>query len=121
MNVKSELTRNDVIFFMDMIDSVWSPNFKPQIFKQKPYYKILNQKNSDDYKRFLGVYKAIRHVLTERELTVLDEIYGVDKEGSQLKTIAAILNISPERVRQISKEAENKLAKKLLSQIKKCN
>lgn len=55
----------------------------------------------------MGVYKAIRHVLTERELTVLDEIYGVDKEGSQLKTIAAILNISPERVRQISKEAEN--------------
>lgn len=45
-------------------------------------------------------------------------MYGVYKEKSQLKTVASMLSISPERVRQISRKAENKIARELLSKLK---
>ena len=113
-----DITRSDAIFFMDMINSVWSPNFEPGFYKLRPYHNLLKERDSEDSKRFVGIYKAIRHTLTEREQTVLNEMYGVYKEKSQLKTVASMLSISPERVRQISRKAENKIARELLSKLK---
>ncbi|MEH7239438.1 sigma factor-like helix-turn-helix DNA-binding protein [Bacillus sp. JJ1562] len=62
----------------------------------------------------MSIYKTIRNVLPERMQIVLNEIYGVDKEEcSKLKPVGVILNISPERVRQIIYRAESILAKEL--------
>lgn len=109
-----KITIEDVVFFLDMIDSTKSPNFKPKMYKQKPYYTLFKDKDSGDYKRFVSIYKTIRNVLPKRMQIVLNEIYGVDKkECPQLKPVGVILNISPERVRQIIYRAESILAKEL--------
>lgn len=109
-----KFTAEDAVFFLDMIDSIWSSNWKPKMYKQKPYYGLFKDRDSDDYIRFISVYKATRDVLSERMQIVLNEIYGVDKEEcSKLKTVGVILNVSPERVRQIIYKAESKLARKV--------
>ncbi|WML26283.1 hypothetical protein [Neobacillus sp. OS1-33] len=115
---KTELTKDDAIFFMDMVASVWSPNFVSKLYKAKPYIKILTEKVSDNYKRFIGLYTAMSYLLSERELIILNGIYGVNKERARLKSVAKLLNLSPERVRQIRNEAEKKIAKKLWVKLK---
>lgn len=112
------ITREDVIFFMDMVGSTLSPNVVPKMYRPKPYFKILMKKGSDDYNRFIGIYKVMIHVLTEREQIILNEMYGVDKESAHLKTVAELLNLSPERVRQIRNQAEYKIIRRLLVQLK---
>jgi hypothetical protein len=67
MDNKNKLTKEDAIFFKDMVDSVWSTNFAPKLYKVKPYAKIRNNKNSNEFKRFIGLYKAMRRVLSERD------------------------------------------------------
>lgn len=108
------LTKDERIFFMDMIGSFYSPNYVPKLYKVKPYSKILKDRSSDKYKLFIEVFKTVRHILSEREMIILDDIYGVNKESSSLKTaVGKSLNISTERVRQILKFAEFKIAKEL--------
>jgi DNA-directed RNA polymerase sigma subunit (sigma70/sigma32) len=118
VDYKNKLTRDDAIFFMDMIEYVWGPNFAPKLYKVKPYTKILNDKNSNNFKRFIRLYKSMSHVLSERELIILDEVYGVNKESTSLKKIAELLNISPERVRQLRNGAENKIGSEILVKLK---
>ena len=97
-----------------MIDSVRSPNYKPEMYKPKPYYALFKDKASEDYRRFISIYKAMRNALPERMQFVLNEIYGVDKEEcSKLKTVGVILNVTPERVRQIIYSAERILGTEL--------
>jgi len=50
------LTKDDVIFFMDMVGSAKSPNFKPKLYRVKPYYKILDDPYSDELLRFIKIY-----------------------------------------------------------------
>lgn len=114
----NNLTKEDSIFFMEMIDSSKSPNFEPKMHQVKPYYKIVNEKDSDDFKRFIKVYNAKRNVLTEREQFILDEIFGVNKNCSKLKPVAEILNISSSRVRQIRNKAERKITSDLFKDFK---
>lgn len=118
MDDEKILTRDDVIFFMDMVASSKSPNYVPKLPKIKPYNKILKERNSIDFKRFIRVYKAVRHILSNRELIILDEVYGVNKERSSLKTVGEMLNISPERVRQIRAKAEYKIVDELIKSTK---
>jgi DNA-directed RNA polymerase sigma subunit (sigma70/sigma32) len=112
-------TRDDAIFFMDMVGSTRSPNFvPPQLGKVKPYKKIVKEKDSIDTKRFIGLYKSIRHRLNEREVIILNEMYGVDKESpATLKTVGQLLNISPERVRQISSLTERNIVWAMLKEL----
>ncbi|MGG3471316.1 sigma factor-like helix-turn-helix DNA-binding protein [Neobacillus pocheonensis] len=58
------------------------------------------------------------HVLNEREQIILNEMYGVNKERTYLKTVAELLNLSPERVRQLRNRAEYKMIRRLLVRIK---
>ncbi|MCY8938857.1 sigma factor-like helix-turn-helix DNA-binding protein [Peribacillus frigoritolerans] len=119
MDYEKILTKNDAIFFMDMVG--WNPNFIFKSYKKKPYTKLLSQKNSDNYERFIEVYKAMRHVLPEREQIILNEIYGVKKERSTLKKVAELLDISPEHVRQLRNRAEDKIVKEILEKLKHDN
>lgn len=112
------ITVKDAVFFLDMIQSPWSPNHKPGFFIQKPYFKLSKEMESIDYKCFLFVYKQLRNILSEREQFILNEIYGVDKERSKFKTVGRALNITQERVRQLCNYAERKLGSELLLKIK---
>ncbi|MFJ7729276.1 hypothetical protein ACIQXV_24525 [Neobacillus sp. NPDC097160] len=112
--VNLSLTKDDAIFFMDMVGSVWGPNFKPKLHKSKPYIKILRHKDSAEYKRFIDVYEVMKYILTEKEIVILNEVYGIDKEKSTLQAVADSLNLSFERVRVLRNGAENKIAKALL-------
>ncbi|NMD71530.1 hypothetical protein HHO41_14590 [Bacillus sp. DNRA2] len=74
MEEEIKLSREDAIFFMDMVASSKSPNYVPKLPKVKPYNKILKDRNSNDFNRFIRLYKAMRYVLAERELIILDEV-----------------------------------------------
>jgi DNA-directed RNA polymerase specialized sigma subunit len=118
MNYAEDITINDAIFYLDMIGSSYSPNREHKIGDLKPYYKILDERNSDDFKRFVGVYTSMRDFLSEREQIILNGIYGVNKERKTLKTIGEMLNVGPERIRQIGRKAESKIARKISAKLK---
>lgn len=61
------ITKEDAVFFLDMIGSRKSPNHIPQFNAEKPYQKILRNRDSVDYKRFVQVYSDVRNTLSERE------------------------------------------------------
>lgn len=116
--LKSSITIDDKTFFMDMVDSVNTPDFKPKLYKVKPYFKILKNKDSHEFKSFISVYMAFRHILPERKMIILNELYGINKDSSDLISIGELLNISPERVRQLRTEAEYVLVKEILLSLK---
>ncbi|MFC2947620.1 sigma factor-like helix-turn-helix DNA-binding protein [Virgibacillus sediminis] len=121
MQQENNLSKDDAIFFMDMVGSVKSPNFETRMNGVKPYYKIIKERDSNKFRRFIRIYIALRHILSEREQVVLNELYGLIKEGSQLKTVGALLNITPERVRQIRNQAERKIVREVLRVVKVSN
>ena len=81
MDYKNKITKNDAIFYLDMIGYIKKKG------ELNPYYKILDERNLNDFKRFVGVYTVMRDFLSEREQIILNEIYGVKKERSTLKKI----------------------------------
>src|SRR5690625_566665 len=114
-----DITSDDVIFFMDMVDSAKSPNFKPKFNRVKPYYKILDNPNSDEFLRFIKIYNKTKHILKERERQISDNIYGVHKTRATFKEACKPYNITPERrVRQILYKAETNLVRSLLNSVK---
>ena len=118
MNYADDIIIYDATFYLDMIGSSLSPNKEHKIGDRKPYYKILDERNSDDFKRFVGVYTLMRDFLSEREQVILNELYGVNKERATLKTIGEMLNVGPERIRQIGRKAEFKIARKIRAKLK---
>ncbi|ALX49070.1 hypothetical protein [Lentibacillus amyloliquefaciens] len=73
------ITSDDAIFFMDMVNSARSPNHVPGFYRVKPYYKILDDPESNEFQRFIKVYNASKHVLQEREQKILAIRYLVLK------------------------------------------
>lgn len=68
------LTKADMLFFMDMVGSGESLHFKPRFYRTKPYYKILDDPDSDEYRRFIKVYHETKHILKKRDRQILDAI-----------------------------------------------
>ncbi|GAB4074606.1 hypothetical protein GCM10028778_21090 [Barrientosiimonas marina] len=112
------ITSDDVIFFMDMVNSPRSPNHIPGFHQPKPYYKILDDPESEEFRRFIKVYNAEKHVLKEREQKILADLYGVTHPKVNLKEASAIYNVTPERIRQIRQKAERKITTSLLKRFK---
>jgi len=104
------LTQEDAIFFLDMIRSYRSPNHIPQLKVVKPYHKIVRNNILIEHQLFIRVYKEVRHILSEKEAYILDEVYN---NGATLKIVGKSLNISSERVRQIRTFAEFKIGKEV--------
>lgn len=113
MNDK-KITSDDAIFFMDMAGSFHSPNATPTMHSVKPYYKILDNPNSNEFQRFIKVYNASKHLLSDREQSILDALYGITHPRRTLKEASIPHNISPERVRQIRQDGERKITRVLL-------
>lgn len=112
-----ELEYDDIIHFLDLIDSMYSPNFTPEIGRRRPYWKLFKEenRNSTEYKRFIKVYSYVKEDLNEREIFVLDYFYGVSGKFLLGSDVAKMLNISSSRVTQIRRYAERKMGRKLYS------
>jgi hypothetical protein len=109
---KDNLTKDNAIFFMDMVGSVLSPNYVPGLYKTKPYKRMLLEKDSD-YQRFIGLFSIMNYVLSKREVFILETLYGVNKEKASILEVSKMLQISHQRVRQIRHDAELKIVREL--------
>src|SRR5699024_828838 len=108
-----DITRDNVIFYMDMVNSAKSPNFIPKLFKRKQYYKILDEPDSDEFHRFIKIYNKTKHILKDRERQILDDIYGVNKPRLTFKEACKPHGITQERVRQLLHKGELKIVRNL--------
>ncbi|RCW62968.1 hypothetical protein [Saliterribacillus persicus] len=118
MDAEINISKEDAIFYLEMIDSVKSPNFKPGLFRRKPYYILIKDRESINYKRFISVYTALRYVLSDREQFILNRVYGINHEVTPTKNIASSLQITPGRVLTIRNKANVKLAREILKLFK---
>lgn len=102
------VTKEEIIYFLDMIDSSHSPNCVPQIGRRRPYWKLLkNRKNNvDEYERFLKVYLFTKDILSEKEQFILDKVYGVDDEIHTETQVAKIMKLSKSRIGYLKRMAE---------------
>jgi DNA-directed RNA polymerase specialized sigma subunit len=97
-----EITKEDVLYFIYMRNS-------EKMGSSKRYYTILQNKDSEEYKRFINVYVKNKYVLPERERIVLDSVYGVNGTPLKLREVADVIKVTPERVRQLVYKSERKL------------
>ena len=102
-----ELEYDDIIHFLDLIDSMYSPNFTPEIGRRRPYWKLFKEENRNS--------SYVKEDLNEREIFVLDYFYGVSGKFLLGSDVAKMLNISSSRVTQIRRYAERKMGRKLYS------
>lgn len=109
------ITEEDVDFFRDMVNL--SRTIKPKFYRHKPYYKILDDPQSEEFQRFIKIYNKTKYILNEREQEILDALYGIHKPRVTLKEASKPHNITPERVRQIVSRAERKIIRKLHRQL----
>lgn len=108
-----QITKEDSLFYLDMINSVYSPSHKPEIGQYKGYYELLKQQDSKDYITFICVYLYFREALSEREKAILDLQYRVNGNILSIKEIGECIGISSSRVSQIRNKAEHKIAKEI--------
>ncbi|WP_161568200.1 sigma factor-like helix-turn-helix DNA-binding protein [Anaerobacillus alkaliphilus] len=106
-----EITKEDMLFYLDMIGSIYGPSYKPKIGKLKPYYPFLKEPTSEEYKRFIQVYLHYRDCLNEREKTILDFQYRLKGEKLTLDQMGEQFGISSSRAAQIRNIAELRIAK----------
>jgi DNA-directed RNA polymerase specialized sigma subunit len=114
----SNILKEDIVFFLDMMNSHHSPNFKRQYGIKSPYVSLLKGRSSTEYKRFITIYRSMNHIFMERERLILDRYYGVLEPTVSLKIIGKEVNLTAERVRQLIAKAENLLAKELAKMLK---
>ena len=106
---EKEMTKEDVLFYLDMIDSSYGPSYEPKIGKFKPYYPLLKERDSEEYKRFIRVYHYFRDCLKEKEKTILDFQYGLKGEIPSLKEVGDYYGFSSSRASQIRNKAERRI------------
>jgi hypothetical protein len=112
-----ELNDDDIIFFKEMIEV-------PSWGARRSYYKILKNRDSEKFIRFICIYKVLRPLLldrlSERELFILDEFYGLKKESIPINELASTLCISRNRVIQVRNNSERKI-RRVFQEVKRKN
>lgn len=103
------ISKEEAIFFLDMINSSSSPNFVPQFFKRKPYILKANRE-STNYEKFIEIYQKCMHVLNEQEQTILNKYYGANEERQTLLPIAQEFKLSKSRIQFLVYMAERKIS-----------
>lgn len=103
------ITRDDVIFFADMVGFPFPSGKRTPIHSKKPYYQILNKPHLDVYQRFIKIYKEARYVLNQREQHILDDLYGIHHPRFTFHKASKHYSITPERIRQICNKSEGKI------------
>lgn len=110
MENKLKIGKEDVLFYLDMINSRYGPSYKPKFGKLKGYFKLIKNQDSKEYKTFVGVYKYFRETINEREKTILDLQYGLDGNALTMIQIGEQLGICDSRVGQLRNKAEYRIA-----------
>lgn len=109
MEKEYKIDIDDAIYFIQQITSEYG--------KQKPYLNIFKNRESKEYFRFIDVYVGIKHILSDRERFILDRVYALNHDQTTYKKIGEQLDITPERIRQITKKAEYKLRRDLIKNL----
>ncbi|MBD8067797.1 sigma factor-like helix-turn-helix DNA-binding protein [Bacillus sp. PS06] len=105
------ISREDALYYVEMLGN-------ERIHKTKRYYKLLNDRESFDYKRIINVYLEHKNYLSEREKFVLVSIYGVKEKPMKLREVGAMLELTPERIRELIQKGERRITTILLSKYK---
>ncbi|MFT4414554.1 sigma factor-like helix-turn-helix DNA-binding protein [Fredinandcohnia humi] len=100
------ITKEDVLYYLEM-------RTKEKIHEKKRYYKIIKERESQEYKKFINVYQENKGVLSDKEQLILDSIYGVSSEPMKYREVGLMLNLTPERIRQLIYKGERKLTSAL--------
>lgn len=106
---KETITQSDKDFFTKMASNFDPTSGEHKFFRRNNYYKILDKKDSDEFKRFIQIYNKIKYILKERQIQILDDLYGVNKPRSTQKEVSEVHQISRSRVRKIRVDAEKQL------------
>ncbi|MGG0940493.1 hypothetical protein ABHN11_31285 [Brevibacillus centrosporus] len=109
------LSKEDAIFFLDMIDSTYSPNHVPKLHKQAPLSKLVKDRDSAEYQRFHQIANSLLPLLPrQKEIFVLESRWGLNGEVHTLEHVATQMGLKgKETVRTYQKSAERKIAKQL--------
>src|SRR5690625_339801 len=103
---RDELNDDDMNFFERMITV-------PSWGARRSYYKILKDRESEQFIRFIAIYKTVRPLLldrlSKRELFILDEFYGLIKASTPINQLASTLCISRNRVIHVRNNDERKI------------
>ncbi|MEQ6376318.1 sigma factor-like helix-turn-helix DNA-binding protein [Bacillaceae bacterium S4-13-56] len=105
-----QITKEDALFYLDMINSKYGPTYKPKRGQSKGYYPLLKEKDSKEYNRFIRVYVYFKHNLKEREQTILNLQYGINSNVLSLGEIGESIGVTSSRVSQLRNRAERRLA-----------
>src|SRR5699024_12390354 len=88
---RDELNDDDMNFFERMITV-------PSWGARRSYYKILKDRESEQFIRFIAIYKTVRPLLldrlSKRELFILDEFYVLIKASTPINQLDSTLCIS---------------------------
>ncbi len=104
------ITKKDAMFYLQSVNSTYSPSYVPGMNRRKIYYPLLANREYADYKTFIRVYQYFREELQKREITILDNIYRVHGKAHTLKSIGNKLGIDGSYVCRIRSKAERKIA-----------
>ena len=108
---KEEDTLNTIVCEKRLIDKNDEVVTKKDIVMSNEYDEEKKEKN----KTHKIIVDKILSVLSDRERYIIEEYYGIgDKKEKNLEEIGIELNITRERVRQIKKNAINKLRTEIL-------
>ncbi|MEC2133435.1 hypothetical protein P9G84_31775 [Brevibacillus centrosporus] len=109
------LSKEDAIFFLDVIDSMYSPNHVPKLHKQAPLSKLVKDRDSAEYQRFHQIATSLLPLLPrQKEIFVLESRWGLNGEVHTLEQVATQMGLKgKETVRTYQKSAERKIAKQL--------
>lgn len=112
--IKTSISSEDSILFLEMTGWLGSPNYKQKLYRRLPYVKILKDFKSDERKKFISIYNDMKYLLLDKEIDILDRLYGVNNEKcSSLREIGEWLGVGPGRVRQIRNKAETKMCREI--------
>ncbi|MBM7662246.1 DNA-directed RNA polymerase sigma subunit (sigma70/sigma32) [Bacillus mesophilus] len=96
------ITKEDVLYYLEM-------RTKEKMHERKRYYKIIKEQESQEYKKFINVYQENKSVLSDREQLILDSIYGINGEPMKFREVGEMLNLTPERIKQLIYKGERKI------------
>ncbi|MFT4416045.1 sigma factor-like helix-turn-helix DNA-binding protein [Fredinandcohnia humi] len=105
------ITREDVLYYLEM-------RTKEKTHEKKRYYKIIKDRESQEYKKFINVYLETKSVLSDREQVIMDSIYGVSGKPMKLKEVGEMIGLTPERIRQLIYKSERKITTALCRKFK---
>ncbi|MDE5416276.1 hypothetical protein [Alkalihalobacterium chitinilyticum] len=110
---EQQITKEDALFYLEMIGMRNSHSYQRITRRRRPCYQLFKRRETEEYKRFINVYHHFKEILTERQIGVLDLVYGVTGEVLTYSQIAKPLGITSSGVGKIRLDAEYRLKRQI--------